>query len=149
MSAALPIKIRPIRTESDHAAALKEMERFWDDDSAGARAVVEVLSVLIDAYEREHHAIDAPDPIAAIEFRMEQLGMSRSALGDVIGSRSRATEVLSRQRPLTLQMIRRLNAKLGIPADVLIREAPVKARAAAQRKPAIRARKARTVRAAR
>ncbi len=122
-SAHTALSVRPIRNDRDHASALKEVERLWDDNSPAAAATVEVLSVLIDAYEREHHAIEPPDPIAAIQFRMDQLGMSRSALGAVLGSRSRATEVLSRTRPLTLQMIRKLNAALGIPAEVLIKEA--------------------------
>ncbi len=115
--------IRPIRTEADHAQAIEEIARLWSSNDPEAVATVEVLSVLVDSFEREHHPIPPPDPIAAIEFRMEQLGLNRTQLGAVLGSRSRATEVLSRQRPLTLRMIRRLTAELQIPADVLIREA--------------------------
>lgn len=115
-------QIKPIRNDRDHAAALRTIEKLWDDDSASAAATLEVLSVLVEAYEREHHAIPAPDPIEAIEFRMDQLGMTRSRLGEVLGSRSRATEILNRVRPLSLPMIRKLHDKLGIPAEVLIRE---------------------------
>lgn len=116
------IQIKPIRNDRDHAAALRTIEKLWDDSTAGATATLEVLSVLVEAYEREHHAIPAPDPIEAIEFRMDQLGMTRSALGEVLGSRSRATEILNRLRPLSLPMIRKLHDELGIPAEVLIRE---------------------------
>jgi HTH-type transcriptional regulator/antitoxin HigA len=115
--------IRPIRTEADHAQAIEEIARLWSSNDPEAVATVEVLSVLVDSFEREHHPIPPPDPIAAIEFGMEQLGLNRTQLGAVLGSRSRATEVLSRQRPLTLRMIRRLTAEIQIPADVLIREA--------------------------
>ncbi|MBI1945385.1 MAG: transcriptional regulator [Deltaproteobacteria bacterium] len=146
LSTQAALLVRPIRNDRDHAATLKEIARLWDDPSPAAAATVEVLSVVIDAYEREHHAIEPPDPIAAIEFRMDQLGMSRSALGAVLGSRSRATEVLSRTRPLTLQMIRKLNASLGIPAEVLIREP--KARAGRTR-PTMHVRKARRATASR
>jgi len=142
-SAHTALSVRPIRNDRDHASALKEVERLWDDNSPAAAATVEVLSVLIDAYEREHHAIEPPDPIAAIQFRMDQLGMSRSALGAVLGSRSRATEVLSRTRPLTLQMIRKLNAALGIPAEVLIKEASSRA---TRTRPTKQVRKARRIR---
>ena len=140
------LSVPPIRNDRDHASALKEVERLWDDNSPAAAATVEVLSVLIDAYEREHHAIEPPDPIAAIQFRMDQLGMSRSALGAVLGSRSRATEVLSRTRPLTLQMIRKLNAALGIPAEVLIKEASSRA---TRTRPTKQVRKARRATASR
>ena len=142
-SAHTALSVRPIRNDRDHASALKEVERLWDDNSPAAAATVEVLSVLIDAYEREHHAIEPPDPIAAIQFRMDQLGMSRSALGAVLGSRPRATEVLSRTRPLTLQMIRKLNAALGIPAEVLIKEASSRA---TRTRPTKQVRKARRIR---
>lgn len=136
------IAIKPIRTDRDHAAALREIERLWDHDSVGAQNTVEVLSVLVDAYEREHHAIAEPDPIAAIEFRMDQLGMSRADLGAVLGSRSRATEILSQRRPLTLQMIRKLNDALGIPAEVLIRETRLSAKRPRPTKHARKPRKA-------
>ncbi len=87
------------------------------------RARLEVLSTLVEAYERVHHPIEAPDPIAAIRFRLEQRGLTRKALEGVIGSRARVSEVLNRKRPLTLQMIRRLKQKFDIPADLLIAHA--------------------------
>jgi HTH-type transcriptional regulator/antitoxin HigA len=79
-----------------------------------------VLSILVDDYEAKHHSIDLPDPIAAIEFVLEQRGLSRKDLEDVIGSSGRISEVMNKQRPLTLAMIRKLVSKFEIPADVLI-----------------------------
>jgi len=75
---------------------------------------------LVDAYEAKHHAIDAPDPIAAIQFRMEQQGLTRKNLEPLIGSRARVSEVMTRRRPLTLAMIRRVRDELGISADLLV-----------------------------
>jgi len=119
--------IKPIKTESDHAAALREIERLWGADEgtvAGDR--LEVLTTLVEAYEQAHFPIDAPDPIEAIKFRLEQQGTDKKMLIGVIGSRTRVHEVLRRDRALSLAMIRRLHQKLKIPADVLIR--PVRRR---------------------
>ena len=115
------MEVRPIRTKSDYRTALKEVERLWDAEPgtpAGDR--VEVLVTLIEAYEAKHHAIPAPDPIAAIEFMMQQKGLSRRDLEPAIGSRGRVSEVLTRKRPLTLPMVRELSALLHIPADILV-----------------------------
>jgi len=81
---------------------------------------LDVLATLDDAYEAKHHAIDAPDPIAAIQFRMEQQGLTRKNLEPLIGSRARVSEIMTRRRSLTLAMIRRVRNELGISADVLI-----------------------------
>lgn len=113
--------IRPIRTKADHRAALKEAERLWEaapGTPAGDR--VDVLVTLIEAYEARHFAIAAPDPIAAIEFMLEQKGLSRRDLEPAIGSRGRVSEILNRRRPLTLPMVRALSALLQIPTDVLV-----------------------------
>jgi HTH-type transcriptional regulator/antitoxin HigA len=97
-----------------------------------AETELEVWSILIEKYEEEHFPVSAPDPIAAIEFRMEQLGLTRTDLLRHIPSRSKVSEVLSRRRPLSLQMIRSLHAGLRIPADVLLQRPRLrKARAAA------------------
>jgi HTH-type transcriptional regulator/antitoxin HigA len=80
-----------------------------------------VLVTLIEAYEEEHYPIDPPDPIEAIKFRMEQQGLTRRDLEEIIGTRTRIAEVLNRKRGLSIAMIRRLNERLGIPAEVLIR----------------------------
>jgi HTH-type transcriptional regulator/antitoxin HigA len=115
------MEIRPIRTKADYRAALKEVERLWDADPGtpdGDR--VDVLVTLVEAYEVTHYPIPAPDPIAAIEFMMEQKGLTRHDLEPAIGSRGRVSEVLTRKRPLTLPMVRELSALLQIPAEVLI-----------------------------
>lgn len=113
--------IRPIRTEADYAAAMKEVEQLWSAKS-GTRAGdrLDVLATLIDAYETHNFPFDPPDPIDAIRFRMEQQGLTRKDLEPMIGSRTRVSEVLNRKRGLSIEMIRRLRAGLGIPADVLI-----------------------------
>ena len=114
--------IKPIKTEADHAAALREIERLWGADEGtpeGDR--LEVLTTLVEAYEQAHFPMDAPDPIEAIKFRLEQRGADKKALIGVIGNRTRVYEVLRRDRPLSLAMIRRLNRTLKIPAEVLIR----------------------------
>ena len=113
--------IRSIKTEQDYDNALAEVERLMDadpDTPEGDR--LDVLSTLIEAYESKHYAIDIPDPIDAIKFQMEQMGLSRRELEPFIGSRARVAEILNRKRPLSLEMIRRLNSGLKIPANVLI-----------------------------
>ncbi len=118
--------IKPIKTEADHQAALNEIAGLWDappDSPASER--LEVLATLVEAFEEKNHPIDPPDPIEAIVFRMDQLGMSRHDLEAYIGHRGRVSEILNRARSLTLPMIRRLHEGLGIPADVLIREGRV------------------------
>ena len=119
--------IKPIKTESDHAAALREIERLWGaDEGAAGGDRLEVLTTLVEAYEQAHFPMDAPDPIEAIKFRLEQQGTDKKALIGVIGSRTRVHEVLRRDRALSLAMIRRLHQTLNIPAEVLIR--PVRRR---------------------
>ena len=114
--------IKPIKTEADHAAALREIERLWGaDEGAEAGDRLEVLTTLVEAYEQAHFPIDAPDPIEAIKFRLEQQGADTKTLIGVIGNRTRVYEVLRRDRALSLSMIQRLNQTLNIPAEVLIR----------------------------
>lgn len=117
--------IKPIRNEVDYELALQDLDRCLDA-AAGSpeRDRLEVLTVLVDDYEAKHHSISPPDPIAAIEFVLEQRGLSRKDLEGVIGSSGRISEVMNKQRPLTLSMIRKLVAKLDLPADVLIRNTP-------------------------
>ena len=115
-------EVRPIRSKRDHAEALKAVERLWGA-KAGTRDGdrLDVMVTLIEAYEEEHYPIDPPDPIEAIKFRMEQQGQTRRDLEEIIGTRTRIAEVLNRKRGLSIAMIRRLNERLGIPAEVLIR----------------------------
>jgi HTH-type transcriptional regulator/antitoxin HigA len=122
--------IRPIKTKADHRAALKEVERLWEAEPGTADGDrVDVLATLIEAFEAKHFPIPAPAPIAAIEFMMEQKGLTRRDLESAIGSRGRVSEVLTRKRPLTLPMVRELSALLQIPAAVLVQ--PYQVRSAA------------------
>ncbi|MEN9812813.1 MAG: hypothetical protein RL479_1499 [Verrucomicrobiota bacterium] len=124
---------KAIKSAAAHAAALARVESLMDAaPGSPAETELEVWSILIEKYEEEHFPVSAPDPIAAIEFRMEQLGLTRTDLLRHIPSRSKVSEVLSRRRPLSLQMIRSLHAGLRIPADVLLQRPRLrKARAAA------------------
>lgn len=116
------VELKPIRTKADYNKALAELERLWGAKSGtreGDR--LDVLATLIDAYEARHYPMDPPDPIEAIQFRMEQQGLSRKDLELLIGSRARVAEVMNRKRNLSIDMIRRLHEALGISAEVLIR----------------------------
>jgi HTH-type transcriptional regulator/antitoxin HigA len=114
--------IRPIRTETDYRKALAEIETLWGAKRGTPKGDrLDVLAILIDAYEAEHYPMDPPDPVEAIKFRMESQGLTRKDLEPLIGTRTRVAEVLNRKRSLSIGMIRRLHTELGIPADVLIR----------------------------
>jgi len=117
------MEIRPIRTEADYKAALKEVSRLIENDHdigtpEGDR--LDVLATLVQAYEAKRFPIDLPDPIEAIKFRMEQAGLTPKDLEPMIGRRNRVYEVLNRKRSLTLPMIWKLHKELGIPAENLI-----------------------------
>ena len=115
-------ELKPIRTEDDYEQALAEVERLWGAETGtpnGDR--LDVLATLIDVYESQHFPMDPPDPIEAIHFRMEQMGLTRKDLEPMIGARNRVAEVLNRKRGLSIEMIRSLHDKLGISAEVLIR----------------------------
>jgi HTH-type transcriptional regulator/antitoxin HigA len=118
------MEIRPIRTDADYKAALKEVSRLMEHDPDlgtpdGDR--LDVLVTLVQAYEAKHYPIDLPDPVEAIKFRMEQAGLTAKDLEPMIGKRNRVYEVLNRKRSLTLPMIWRLHQGLGISAESLIR----------------------------
>lgn len=118
------MEIRPIRTEADYKAALKDASHLIEHDPDlgtpdGDR--LDVLTTLIQAYEARHHPIDLPDPIEAIKFRMEQAGLTAKDLEPMIGQRNRVYEILNRKRSLTLPMIWKLHQQLGISAESLIR----------------------------
>jgi len=113
--------VTPIKTEADFQTALAEIERLWDaepDTPEGDR--LDILMTLVEVYERRHHPMPPADPIAAIEFMMEQRGMTRADLEPIIGSSGRVSEVLNRRRALSLPMIRRLAEELRIPPEILI-----------------------------
>jgi HTH-type transcriptional regulator/antitoxin HigA len=117
------MEIKAIKTEQDYNLALKRLEQIFHseiDTPEGDEA--EVISILIEKYEDEHHPIGMPDPIEAIKFRMEQMGLNQKDLAEIIGFTSRVSEILNRKRKLSLNMIRKLSAKLQIPSEVLIQE---------------------------
>jgi HTH-type transcriptional regulator/antitoxin HigA len=119
--------LKPIRTKADYEAALREIERLWGANEGTAEGdSLEVLTTLVVAYEEAHFPMDLPDPIEAIKFRLDQQGEDQKALIGIIGNRTRVYEILRRDRPLSLAMIRRLNKQLRIPAEILIR--PVRTR---------------------
>ena len=113
--------LKLIKTKKDYQNALLRLETIFDAKPGSAEGdELEVLGMLIDAYEKNHFPIALPDPIEAIKFRMEQLGYTQSDLANVVGLKSRASEILNRKRKLTLEMIRNLHDTLNIPTDVLI-----------------------------
>ena len=117
------MKISPIRNETDYQKALGRLEIIFDAKKGTDEGdELEVLAILIDNYENENSPIDMPDPISAIKFRMEQMGMKQKDLVEMIGFKSRVSEIMNNKRKLTLDMIRKLNANLNIPTEVLIQE---------------------------
>jgi len=117
------MKIAPIRNEKDYQNALKRLELIFDAKKGSEKGdELEILSILIDRYENENFPIGMPDPIKAIKFRMEQMGMKQKDLAEVVGFKSRVSEILSKKRKLTLDMIRKLNTTLHIPTEVLIQD---------------------------
>ena len=117
----MPLKL--IKTKKDYQNALDRLEVIFDARPGTTEGdELEILGILIDKYEKENYPIDFPDPIEAIKFRLEQLGYSQSDLANVVGLKSRASEILNKKRKLTLQMIRNLHETLHIPTDVLIQD---------------------------
>jgi len=119
------MNIKPIKTKADYRAALKDIEGLMAaraNTPEGER--LDVLVTLVEAYERKHYPMELPDPIEAIKFRMESLGLKPKDLQPMIGGLNRVYEVLAYTRPLTLPMIRRLHEGLGIPAECLIKSSP-------------------------
>ena len=117
------MEIRPIKTDEDYKAALREISALFDNEPVpgspeGDR--FEVLITLVEAYEAKHYPIELPDPVEAIKFRMEQAGLTPKDLVPYIGRLNRVYEILNRKRPLTLTMIWKLHHEFGIPAECLI-----------------------------
>ena len=117
------MNIQPIKTEKDYQKALKRLEQIFDAKIGTKEGdELEILSILIEKYEDIHFPIDLPDPIEAIKFRMEQMGLKQNDLVEAIGFKSRVSEVLNRKRKLSLEMIRKLSDFLSIPTNVLIQK---------------------------
>ena len=115
------MEIRPIRTNKDYDAALRRLAALMDSRPGTTDGdELDVLATLVDAYENEKFPIDKPDPVAAIVFRMDQMGYSRKDLEPFIGTRARVSEILNRKRGLSLQQIRRLHSGLNIPLENLM-----------------------------
>ena len=117
------MNITPIRNEKDYQRALNRLEEIFDAKKGTEQGdELEILSILIDRFENEMLPIGMPDPIEAIKFRMEQMGMKQKDLAEVVGFKSRVSEILNRKRKLTLDMIRKLNSTLHIPTEVLVQD---------------------------
>ena len=118
--------MKPIKTEADHMAALERIDALMDaapDSPEGDE--LDILATLADVYEAKHMPIDPPDPIEAIVFRMDQMGLKRPDMEQFVGGRSRVSEILGRKRHLSIAMIRKLASGLGLSADTLIRDYPL------------------------
>lgn len=117
------MNVKPITTEKDYQEALERLEFIFDAKKGTPEGnELEILSILIDKYENENFPIGMPDPIEAIKFRMEQMGISNKELAEILGYKSRVSEILTKKRKLSLAMIRKLHTYLSIPTEVLIRE---------------------------
>lgn len=115
------MNIKPIKTQKDYEQALERLEVIFDAKQGTAEGdELELLGILVDTYENDNFPIDLPDPVEAIKFRMEQLGYNQNDLADVVGLKSRASEILNRKRKLSLEMIRQIHERLNIPTEVLI-----------------------------
>ncbi|MCP5165543.1 MAG: transcriptional regulator [Pseudomonadales bacterium] len=117
------MNIRPIKTESDYRATLAEVESLMlAEPGTPEGEKLDVLTTLLEAYERNHYPMDFPDPVDAIKFEMERRGLTVADLEPMIGKRNRVYEVLNHKRSLSLKMIWRLHEQLGIPAESLIKQ---------------------------
>jgi HTH-type transcriptional regulator/antitoxin HigA len=115
--------IRPLRSESDYDAALADIERYFEKEPKRGTPEADrfdLLALVIEDYEKKHWPIDPPDPVEAIRYRMDIAGLGQSDLGRLLGSRQRASDILSRKRRLTMQMVWKLHRDWGIPAEALI-----------------------------
>ena len=117
------MQIKPIKTIEDNQAALARIAELWDaKPNTPEGDELEVLATLVEKFEAEHFPIDTPDPIEAIKFRMDQLGLLDADLVPYLGQRSRVSEILNRKRKLSITMIRKLNQGLHIPLDCLVQD---------------------------
>jgi len=114
------MNIKPIKTEKDYNNTLHHIEKLMDaKPNTPQMDELEVLTTLVEAYEAQHYIINTPDPIEAIKFRMEQEGLKQKDLVNIVGSKSRVSEILNKKRKLTIEMIRNLHTRLHIPVESL------------------------------
>ncbi len=117
------MNIKPIKSEKDYEQAMERLSFIFDAKKGSKDGdELEILSILIEKYENEHFPIGYPDPIEAIKFRMEQMGLKQKDLADAVGFTSRVSEILTKKRKLTVEMIRNLSLKLNIPTEILVQE---------------------------
>ena len=115
------MNIKPIKTKKDYEQAMLRLEKLFDARKGTSRGdELEVISLLVEKIEEEHFPIDLPDPVEAINFRMKQLGMTQTDLANLVGQKSRASEILNRKRKLSLDMIRQLHQQCRIPTEFLV-----------------------------
>lgn len=115
------MNIKPVKTKKDYNEALKRIEKLFNarpDTREGDE--LEILVTLVEAYEQKHFNISPPDPVEAIKFRMEQLGLKQTDLSDAMGGKNRVSEILNRKRQLTADMMRKLHKQFNIPAESLL-----------------------------
>ena len=121
------MEIKPIKTENDYKTSIKRVEALWGAQKDSIEGdELDLLCTLVDSYELHHYPIAPPDPIEAIKFRMDQMGMTKTDMAKYLGSQSRVSEVLSKKRQLTLKMVKSLYKGLKIPAEVLLGDNIVK-----------------------
>lgn len=115
------MNIKPIKTENDYNKALKRIEEIWDAKiNTKEGDELEILAILVEAYEEKHYPISEPDPVEAIKFRLDQMGLTQKDLAKLIGS-NRASEVLNKKRNLSVSMIKVIHEKLNLPVELLIK----------------------------
>jgi HTH-type transcriptional regulator / antitoxin HigA len=115
------MNIKPLKNDSDYQEALEMLDKVFDSEPGTKNGdILELLSILIDDYEKNHYPIALPDPIEAIKFRMEQMDYSQNDFANIIGLKSKASEILNKKRKLSLNMIRKIHTFLNIPTEVLI-----------------------------
>lgn len=115
------MNIKPIKNKNDYDDALKQIDKLWNAKPNTPQGdKLEVLATLVEAYEQKHYPIDPLDPIEAIKFRMEQMGLTQSDLAKAMGGKNRVSEVLNGKRNLTIKMARELHKRFNIPAESLL-----------------------------
>lgn len=120
------MSIKPIKNQQDYELAIETIEQLWNASLGSAEAdKLDVLVTLVEAYEQQHFAIELPDPIEAIKFRMEQQGLVDADLVPILGQRSRVSEILNKKRKLSITMIRNLHEQLKIPLESLVSDYPL------------------------
>ncbi len=118
------VQIRPIESKLDYKDAVKKIETLMELSKRSKKedAELDILATLVERYEEIHYPIDKPDPIEAIKFKMEQMNLTQKNLGEILGSKQRASEYLGRKIPLSIQAIRKINSAMNISGDILLQE---------------------------